>query len=111
MTLEQATQRRTGRRIRDVIATSVRQTTRTSWDVALRGKDNSLHYLKPRWFDKEFEGRWFTVCLDRDQGVVESYADGEVIAPGVRAQLTGGHCAGHAIVHFGGTSVTGGGAA
>jgi hypothetical protein len=39
-----------------------------------------------------------------DQGVVESYADGEVIAPGVRAQLTGGHCAGHAIVHFGGAN-------
>jgi hypothetical protein len=37
-----------------------------------------------------------------DQGVVDSYADGEVIAPGVRAQVTGGHCAGHAIVHFGG---------
>ncbi len=46
-----------------------------------------------------------------DQGVVESYADGEVIAPGVRAQVTGGHCAGHAIVHFGGTSVTDGGTA
>jgi hypothetical protein len=39
-----------------------------------------------------------------DQGVVDSYTDGQLIAPGVRTQLTGGHCAGHAIVHFGGAN-------
>jgi len=36
-----------------------------------------------------------------DQGFVESFADGEVIVPGVRAEVKGGHCAGHAIFHFG----------
>lgn len=36
-----------------------------------------------------------------DQGLVDSYADGEVIAPGVRAEVTGAHCPGHAVVHFG----------
>ena len=43
-----------------------------------------------------------------DQGLVDSYADGDVIAPGVRAEVKGGHCPGHAILHFG--SAAGGGA-
>lgn len=36
-----------------------------------------------------------------EQGVVESYADGELVAPGVRAEVKGGHCPGHAVLHVG----------
>lgn len=33
-------------------------------------------------------------------GVVETYADGEALAPGLRAEVTGGHCPGHSVLHF-----------
>ncbi len=36
-----------------------------------------------------------------DQGVVSTYVDGDSVVDGVRAQVTGAHCAGHAILHFG----------
>jgi hypothetical protein len=36
-----------------------------------------------------------------DQGLVDSYDDGDDIAPGVRADVNGGHCPGHAVFHFG----------
>jgi hypothetical protein len=33
-------------------------------------------------------------------GVVRAYADGESLVPGLRAEVTGAHCPGHAVLHF-----------
>jgi hypothetical protein len=37
-----------------------------------------------------------------DAGLVDTFADGEWIMPGLRAAVPGGHCPGHAVLHFGG---------
>ncbi len=43
-----------------------------------------------------------------EAGVVDTYRDGEEVAAGVRAEITGAHCPGHAVFHFGsGTSAAG----
>jgi hypothetical protein len=39
-----------------------------------------------------------------EAGVVEAYRDGEEIVAGLRAEVTGAHCPGHAILHFGASS-------
>lgn len=36
-----------------------------------------------------------------EQGAVSSFADGDEIVPGLRAQVGGGHCPGHSLLHFG----------
>jgi hypothetical protein len=36
-----------------------------------------------------------------DQGRVATFGDGAEIVPGVRAEVTGGHCPGHSVFHFG----------
>lgn len=35
-----------------------------------------------------------------EQGRVATFGDGEEIVPGMRAQVLGGHCAGHTVFHF-----------
>ncbi len=37
-----------------------------------------------------------------DAGVVDTFTDQQQLAPGVRAEVTGAHCAGHAALHFAG---------
>ena len=63
-------------------------------EVALRSSLES-----PPAAGRELElGAWSALI---EQGVVGSYADAEVIVPGLRAEVTGGHCPGHAVLHFG----------
>ena len=47
--------------------------------------------------DVEFDA-WHALI---DQGVVVTYDDGEAIVSGVTAHLTGAHCPGHSVLHFG----------
>jgi hypothetical protein len=35
---------------------------------------------------------------------VDGYADGEALAHGLTAEVKGGHCPGHAILHFAGAA-------
>jgi hypothetical protein len=38
------------------------------------------------------------------QRVVDTFSDGETLAPGLMAEVRGGHCPGHAVLHFNGGS-------
>lgn len=62
-------------------------------DVALR----AFRASPARAGDIEWEA-WTALIESR---FVDTFHDGEVIAPGLTAELTGGHCPGHAVFHFG----------
>jgi glyoxylase-like metal-dependent hydrolase (beta-lactamase superfamily II) len=46
------------------------------------------------------ELQWQAWQALRDQGRVDTYTDGESIVDGLSAEVTGGHCPGHAVLHF-----------
>lgn len=53
--------------------------------------------------DTEYLSYPSTICWQAllDQGVIETYRDGEELLPGISAEVTGEHCDGHSVFHIG----------